>query len=118
MYHGEIISKASFSGAEQAVTGPGGDTTYSVVISCQYCYILCQGAAGAGAFQRDPELPFFGSYVKKRETHIGVAYPYARHMYRDGIRIYLPSAYVTPIQAGLAGIYFTYAAILPGTLSI
>jgi hypothetical protein len=34
------------------------------------------------------------------------------------IGIYLPSAYVTPIQAGLAGIYFTYAGILPGTLSI
>lgn len=67
---------------------------------------------------RASELAFFGSDREKREYNIGSTYPYAGHLHRQSIRIYLPSAYVTPIQAGLAGIYFTYAGILPGTLSI
>lgn len=33
VYHGQGISKAAFSGGEQAVAGQGRDTTYSVKIS-------------------------------------------------------------------------------------
>jgi hypothetical protein len=33
VYHGQGISKAAFSGGEQAVTGQGRDTTYSVTTS-------------------------------------------------------------------------------------
>ena len=33
VYHGERISKAAFSGGEQAGAGQGRDTTYSVILS-------------------------------------------------------------------------------------
>ncbi len=66
----------------------------------------------------DPTLPEIGSVRKKREAYIGEAYPYAGHLHRSYIRIYLPSAYVLPIQTSSGGIYSTYAGILPGTLSI
>lgn len=46
----------------------------------------------------DPELPFFGSDREKREYNIGSTYPYAGHLHRCGIRIYLPSAYAMTIH--------------------
>jgi hypothetical protein len=33
VYHGQGISKAAFSGGEQAVTGQGRNTTYSAIFS-------------------------------------------------------------------------------------
>jgi hypothetical protein len=74
------------------------------------------GRCAPGLFGRSG-TGFFGSAAEKEKTSIGTTYPYAGHLHRQSIRIYLPSAYVTPIQAGLAGIYFTYAGI-HGTLSI
>ena len=45
VYHGHGISKARISGGEQAVTGQGRDTIYSVVSSCKNRYISCWLAA-------------------------------------------------------------------------
>lgn len=52
----------------------------------------------AGVSEEDPELAFFGSDREKREYNIGSTYPYAGHLHRCGIRIYLPSAYAMTIH--------------------
>lgn len=43
VYHARGISKAPFFGGARAVAGQGVDTTYSVMSSLLYLYILCHG---------------------------------------------------------------------------
>ncbi|ECA0403585.1 hypothetical protein EIL26_17200 [Salmonella enterica subsp. enterica serovar Newport] len=69
VYHAHRITTPVFSGPARRVTGQGMDTTYSVVISCYYRYILCLLGGRAGAVQSDPVQPEIGS--ARRETGRG-----------------------------------------------
>lgn len=47
---------------------------------------------------KDPFLPFFGSERKERVESLYIAYPYAWHLHRTGIRIAFTSAYASSIH--------------------
>ncbi|HEY4436141.1 MAG TPA: hypothetical protein VGN40_08255, partial [Lelliottia sp.] len=46
----------------------------------------------------DPELPFFGSQVKKRRKRIGQEYAYALHLHMLSIYKSVPVAYTSPMR--------------------
>ncbi len=98
VYHGERITTPPFSGAERPISGQGRDTTYSVKEANNTAAYCVSWPLSAGRAPADPELPFFGSDREKREYNIGSTYPYAGHLHRCGIRIYLPSAYAMTIH--------------------
>ncbi len=98
VYHGQGISKAAFSGGERPVAGRGGTQHIASSSAGNTATSCVAGPLRAGAVPADPELAFFGSDREKREYNIGSTYPYAGHLHRCGIRIYLPSAYAMTIH--------------------
>ncbi|EBK5906578.1 hypothetical protein DPO00_13855 [Salmonella enterica] len=69
VYHAHRITTPVFSGPARRVTGQGMDTTYSVVTSCYYRYILCLLGGRAGAVPSDPVQTISGS--ARREIRKG-----------------------------------------------